>query len=425
MKKITLSRKLVLLLLLGLFSAVFNTTNAQTYTWDGTTADFYTASNWTRNPAGTVVFDNSMFFTVVTDAVTGPKVSPVISSFVDWQPGIFNSLGGDLTVNADFNVYFNDFLNGNITVNTGAIFTCRNIFRLGSEGTGTLNVNGGTFRSNDCCQWQGIFIGARLGGNGTANINNNGVIDGGYQLEIGTRNFYPTGVLNVNTGGTAGAFWNTVIGPNGIVNINGGTLNTGQGLIVGDLYVDNPGNEGTTSAVVGALNINSGTVTVNQFDLASPAFILNSSAKLTIDAGSLIIKQTGVDFTTAVNDYVTGGQIVPAIGKKIVVVYDGTSLTTVTAIPNLSVANFDVSNAFAIYPNPVQDVINIMPKSNFNSSIKVTIVNLAGQTIMERQIEKNNSGAYSISTQNKLSSGMYLVKISADKATYSSKIIVK
>jgi hypothetical protein len=422
MKKILLSKKSLLVLLFGLFLSISNGVHAQTYNWTGAVdGNFYNAENWTST-SGPVVFDDSAFKFVKTHSVVTNQ--PTISQFLAWQPGVFDNTGGSLIVNADFNVFYNDVLNGTVTVNTGAIFTCRNIFRIGREGSGVLNVNGGTFRSSNTNTWQGIFIGVLNGGNGTANINSGGIIDGGYQLEIGTRDFYPTGVLNVNIGGIAGAYWATAIGPNGTINVNGGNLNTGETFKVGDLSLDTPGNAGTIGTTVGKLNINSGTVTVNQNDLAGVNFNLHANAKVMIDGGSLIIKRTGVDFTSAINAYITGGQIAPIAGKTIAVNYDGTSMTTVTAITSLGINKFDSKNAFTIYPNPVQNYINIMSKNDFSGKLKVAVVNLAGQTIMDSQLEKNNSGSYSVDVKNKLSAGVYLVKINTDTDTFSSKIIV-
>ena len=425
MKKILHSKKSFLVFLFGLFLSISNGVYAQTYNWTGVVdGDFYNTSNWTST-SGPVVFDDSAFKLVKTHSVTTNQ--PTISQIVAWQPGVFDNTGGSLTVNADFNIFFNDILNGTVTVNTGAIFTCRNIFRIGREGSGVLNVNGGTFRSSNNNTWQGIFIGVFAGGNGIANINTGGIIDGGYQLEIGTRDFYPTGELNINTGGTAVAYWATAIGPNGTINVNGGNLNTGETFTVGDLFLDNAGNMGTIGTTVGKLNINSGTVTVNQNDLANVTFNLHANAKVMIDGGSLIIKRTGIDFTSAINAYVTGGQIVPAAGKTVVVTYDGISMTTITTKTSLGINNFDADakNTFSIYPNPVQNYINIMSKNDFSGKLKVAVMNLAGQTIIDSQLEQNNSGSYSVDVKNKLSAGIYLVKISTDIDTFTSKIIVK
>lgn len=408
---------------LVVFTFVLNSAKAQTYLWNGTTSDFYTTSNWTTTDPLGVVFDDSSFKIVRTNAVTSPKLSPVINSFVAWRPGVFDNLGGHLTLNANFNVFFNDFLNGTVDVNADAIFNCSNIFRIGREGIGLININGGTISCNDPSNWQGIFIGVLSGGNGTVNVNNNGIINGGYQVEVGTRDFYPAGTLNINSGGASWAYWATNIGPNGTINLNGGTLNTGESFRVGDLSLDNASNSGSVGSVVGALNINSGTVIVNQNDLAGINFILNTKAKVKIDTGSLIIKRTGVDFTNIVNNYVTGGQIVPQTGKKIVAVYDGVN-TTVTAIDNLGRVDFN-SKSLAIYPNPVEDVINIISKLNFSENMKISIVDIFGAIVLETQLETKNNDEYSIPVKGKLSSGIYFVKLHTANENYVSKIIVK
>ncbi len=422
-----LRSKKVLVLSFILFLTATLTSTAQTYDWTGAVdGNFYNAANWSST-SGPVAFDDSAFKFVRTHNVGAHH--PIISSFTAWRPGVFDNTEGELTVNADFNVYFNDVLNGTVTVNTGAIFTCSNIFRIGASGPGILNVNGGTFRSNDPGNWQGIFIGVLAGGNGTANINSGGLIDGGYQLEVGTRDFFPTGVLNVNTDGTAQAFWATVIGPNGTINMNGGVLNTGERLLIGDLWLDHAENPGTKSAIEGNLNINSGTITVNHNNLDQsnnvdrPILVLNPKSKVTIDNGTLILKQTGHDFTAVINEYVTNGLIVATAGKTINVSYDGTN-TTINA-QNLAVANFNTSakNNFIIYP--LQDALNIKAKKDINTNIKVSVINLMGKTVIENQSLKNNSGSYTLEMKNKLSTGVYIVKISTENESFSTKVNIK
>jgi len=68
----------------------------------GNTSDFYDASNWTSTN-GAVQFDNNGFkFALISDV----GASPIINTFVDWQPGVFDTYNNiDLTVNANFNVF--------------------------------------------------------------------------------------------------------------------------------------------------------------------------------------------------------------------------------------------------------------------------------------------------------------------------------
>lgn len=381
-------------------------TSAQTYDWVGTAGtDFYSTSNWTST-SGPVAFDDSSFKFV---RVHNAGSAPVINQVVAWQPGVFDVTGGSLTVNADFNCFYNDWLNGTVTINAGAVFTCRNIMRVGREGQGTVEVNG-TFQCNNTDTWQGMFIGVLANGNGTVNVNNGGVVNGGYQVEIGTRNNYPTGVLNVNTGGTSWAYWNTVIGPNGTLNVNGGTVNCGQGLVVGDLYVDTAGTEGTLGTVVGTLNINSGTIIVNNNDLDMPNFSLHNNAKVTIDSGTLQIKRTGVDFTNDINAHITAGRIVPVAGKELVVSYDGV-YTTIVAQSTASAIGQN-ADLFTVYPNPATDVLTInMAKATEN--IAVTIYDLLG-----KQVLTANIGLTGLVDVAALPGGVYMLK--AESGTYSS-----
>lgn len=415
MKKKLQFKKLSLAAICALFVGITDYSQAQTYDWvGGVSSDFYNAANWTSTD-GNVAFDDSSFKFVRTHQTAGH--APTINGTMPWQPGVFDNTGGDLIINANFNVFFNDKLNGNVTVNQGVYFTCRNIMRIGREGTGVLNVYG-TAWSNNADTWQGMFIGALSGGNGTVNVYNGGFVSGGYNLEVGTRNNYPTGTLNVNTGGTADAFWATVVGPNGTINVNGGTVNTGQVLLVGDLAVDTPGTEGTLGAVVGKININSGSVIVNHNDLAEPQLRMHANSKIIVDSGSLAVKRTGTDFTATLNNFIATGQIAPAPGKELNINYDGI-FTTITASP-LAGLNHVTKSGFSLSPNPATDIVTITPDKDFSDSLNVLIVNMLGKTVMQSKLSNINGYNLNISS---LAAGMYVVKINNGVQAATTKII--
>lgn len=81
--------------------------------------------------------------------------------------------------------------------------------------------------------------------------------------------------------------------------------------------------------------------------------------------------------------------------------------------PNLNTGTVDLV-ASAIYPNPVQDVLNITNSDELQS---VTIYNLMGQQVL--------SATTNLSTidMSHLTSGAYLVKLSSDNATKTLKVI--
>lgn len=423
--KTKLLDRLPLLILFTVFSFSFGYAQGDsTYDWVGNTSDFYNASNWTSTN-GAVQFDNNGFkFVLISDV----GASPVINTFVDWQPGVFDTYNNvDLTINANFNVFFNDWLNGTVTINSGAIFTCRNIFRVGREGSGVVNINGGEFRVNNTTDgFRSFFIGVLQNGDGVVNVNNGGIMESDRQIEVGTRDFYPTGELNINTGGVATAGTVTTIGPNGTINVDGGVLNTGNIFIVGDLFVDNPGNEGALDDTpnVGDLNINSGTVIFNQNALAAPFFDINANGRVFIDEGSLILNNPGFDYTADINTFVTNGQIVAASGKSIAVSYDGTGQTTVTASPNASVEDLNANQYFDIYPNPTDGIINLTPKDSFAGEAVISIFDLTGKKVFE------TNGVYefnriSINTGIQLNPGMYILEIDSSKGKLYTKIVKK
>ncbi|SFZ94091.1 Por secretion system C-terminal sorting domain-containing protein [Flaviramulus basaltis] len=69
---------------------------------------------------------------------------------------------------------------------------------------------------------------------------------------------------------------------------------------------------------------------------------------------------------------------------------------------------------FSMYPNPAKDILNI----NFNRDLDAVILNTSGQKIMSRSI--NGQEAIDISN---LSSGLYFVKLVADKNVITRKFI--
>ncbi len=89
----------------------------------------------------------------------------------------------------------------------------------------------------------------------------------------------------------------------------------------------------------------------------------------------------------------------------------------VTTVSNaLANQDFEFSNYFNIYPNPVKNLLNINSKSNIEVS-SISIYNTLGQLI---QVNTKPSQTIDVS---ELKSGNYLVKIVSDKGTSNTKFI--
>ncbi len=91
--------------------------------------------------------------------------------------------------------------------------------------------------------------------------------------------------------------------------------------------------------------------------------------------------------------------------------------SAVTTVSNaLANQDFEFSNYFSIYPNPVKNLLNIKNKSNIEIS-SISIYNTLGQLI---QVNTKPSQTIDVS---ELKSGNYLVKIVSDKGTSNTKFI--
>jgi hypothetical protein len=74
------------------------------------------------------------------------------------------------------------------------------------------------------------------------------------------------------------------------------------------------------------------------------------------------------------------------------------------------------NNAFTYYPNPVKDILNLSYDKNIT---KVAVYNVLGQEIMI----KNNNANQSQLDMSSLASGTYLVRVTADNADKTFKVI--
>jgi len=94
--------------------------------------------------------------------------------------------------------------------------------------------------------------------------------------------------------------------------------------------------------------------------------------------------------------------------------------TASTTIQALSVQNFEFSNYFIVYPNPVNNTLNLSSKENIEVS-SINIYNTLGQLVL---VIPNAQNTKSIDVSS-LSAGNYFIKINSDKGTSNTKFIKK
>ncbi|WP_407557532.1 T9SS type A sorting domain-containing protein [Winogradskyella sp. 4-2091] len=85
----------------------------------------------------------------------------------------------------------------------------------------------------------------------------------------------------------------------------------------------------------------------------------------------------------------------------------------------LGINDFDLSNAIKVYPNPINEMINI-ELTNLNSEVKYSIFNTLGQEIINGNLESNIVNQVNVSAYQ---SGVYFVKLTSGTNTITKKLI--
>lgn len=357
---------------LALYALAFMASiNLNAQTWTGTTdTDFATATNWDSGvaPAAGVGI-------TIASAANNPVIATTTTA-VCTTLGI--NLGGNLTINGTLTPSAASYTGGTIVIDGGNLNVRSNLNLGVTSNPSIVTLKSGTLNARNA------FI---VGEKGNCDL----TITGG------------TASVDQNNGGAfiIGGYYAV-----GIVNLNGGTLKTRASLI------------GTAALAIQEQPTRSGT------------------GHLKIDGGTL---ELGGDQTAFIDGYVLAGKIIPGAGKKIERVFlaattgDATAVppipattarTLVTAVTNLGI-NKNMEKNFSVYPNPSNGIINIDAKNSNLGNLNVSIYNLLGQQVLQRELENNNAGTYRIDATNKLSSGTYIVNIKSGSSSYNSKIVVQ
>ncbi len=90
---------------------------------------------------------------------------------------------------------------------------------------------------------------------------------------------------------------------------------------------------------------------------------------------------------------------------------------------NTAIANYFNSQLFHIYPNPFDSEISIFSEINKNDRIQISITDISGKTVFEKEnIFKLSDRPFQISTKD-LAPGIYIVRILNNNSWFSQKII--
>jgi hypothetical protein len=95
------------------------------------------------------------------------------------------------------------------------------------------------------------------------------------------------------------------------------------------------------------------------------------------------------------------------------------SCTYLNKINVLALASQDLqkkSDNITLYPNPVQELLNVSVKNPDTKIEKISIINLAGQTITDFY---SNETKYNL---NNIKAGLYIIEISTNKGKFRQKI---
>ena len=208
---------------------------------------------------------------VVIDGVSTSTLNSVKAGYGPAGYGEFLLSNGDVNLSSDMEIGTHADSEGVVAVAGGSLDVGGNAY-AGHNGTGTMNINGGTATFNNA-----FTAGNYNGSDGTANIND-GIVTFKSNLHIG-RNSGASGVVTINGGvvsNTATAYIGNVAGAKGTLSINGG-----------DFYSSSPyyiGNFGT-----GSLNLSGGnTAIMNQIYVGSNN---GSTGTVTISGGTFTNKQ--------------------------------------------------------------------------------------------------------------------------------------
>lgn len=336
-----------------------------------------------------------------TGLTIGSTATPVIGRLMNLTGG---TSGSNLEVSAGTVLT----LNAAPTSNTAITFTGVASTSVILDNKGTINLNGASST-------------AILGNTTTTStLNNSGTIT--LNSTAGTANAIPATVTNlINTGKistNAGSTINTNL--NAASNtFTSGTLSPGGDMAKGVMNVAGATVAFGTSTLklnVSGIETSVAGTDFDQINATTAAAAINLTGTVLDLTGITSTANTTIDLITTNAGTITGTPTtVPAVlpmywtmtntGDKIQLTYNNP----------LSVSSKKAFE-FSVYPNPVNDVINIQTQENVKGA---QIIDAAGKVVLS---QKNPSNSLNVSSLNK---GIYILKLSSDKGISTSKIMKK
>ncbi len=375
---------------------------------------------------------------ILNGKLTGAGTLNVTTPFIRTEfRGDWSAFVGVLNINGDFRLN-NTFGYANATVNftgNGLDGTIPNAYSLTSSRTIKFGALNGIATSKlSSANWE---IGAK-------NIDSqfDGVISSNLLTKVGTgtliltnANTY-TGVTNVNGGklivnNTTGAGTGT-----GALTINSGGTLSGKGILSNTISVASGGTLAPGYPLLGTLTVNKAVTmqagsnyeTDVYADTNFSDLLLTGANVLTLNGTLNVVNRSGVNYTagnsfkilnatTITGNFTSINPTTPGAGLS----WDTSMLKTdglLKVSTSLATDSFTDENGIRIFPNPVKNSLNIdLPNEFLGATVEIyTILGIKLKTIetKDKQVK--------VDIQN-YAAGIYVVKISKDKLSFSERII--
>lgn len=114
--------------------------------------------------------------------------------------------------------------------------------------------------------------------------------------------------------------------------------------------------------------------------------------------------------------------LIPSCGQPVAVTEKAAaSGTTSSSKEQLVVSN----EKLAMYPNPVNDALNVKLSSEYKGSMKLTVIDVSGKTVIAMDAEKQQADYYNRISVNTLKPGIYIMNVHMQNGKYFATKFLK